>query len=179
MEASKSPEEGRKARRLVQCAVCSFCRQRRPGVDGCAEVCPLSAFLRPGRALLVDPGKPRDPRVRQALEVLQAEWHSATSATSLAERLRISPSHFRRLFKSDLGVPLGRYVRALRLHHAARLLLTTDKRVSDICFGAGFEGVAIFDRAFRGAFGVTPSDYRQRAQAKVQARTKGGDRGAE
>ena len=47
---------------------------------------------------------------------------------------------------------------------AARRLLVTDARLSDIAYEVGFEDPNYFSRMFRRNFGASPQEYRRNAQ---------------
>ena len=47
------------------------------------------------------------------------------------------------------------------------LLRETDRSVTDICFDVGFASRGTFSRTFREIVGVTPSEYRDRAEVKL------------
>src|SRR5688572_2200348 len=50
--------------------------------------------------------------------------------------------------------------RRLRLERAARRLLETDAAITTIAFDAGYETHEAFTRAFRQAYGISPSEFR-------------------
>jgi AraC family transcriptional regulator len=60
-----------------------------------------------------------------------------------------------------VGESLMEHVRRLRLERAALRLRHTDEPVTGIAFDAGYETHESFSRAFRGAFGASPSGYRK------------------
>ena len=62
------------------------------------------------------------------------------------------------------GKSPGAFIQDLRLMVAARRLLVTDERISDIAYQVGFEDPNYFSRMFRKNFGVTPQAYRENAQ---------------
>ncbi|WAS90571.1 AraC family transcriptional regulator [Nannocystis punicea] len=87
----------------------------------------------------------------------------ALDLTALARGAALSPFHFHRVFRGMVGeTPLEMH-RRLRLERAARALLTSDAGVTAIAFDAGYETHEAFTRAFRQAYGVSPSAFRQGA----------------
>lgn len=78
----------------------------------------------------------------------------------LAREAHLSPYHFHRVFGAMVGESLGSYVRRLRLERAAMMLKLGDRPVTLIAFDAGYGTLEAFSRAFRQAFGVSPSRYR-------------------
>jgi AraC-like DNA-binding protein len=79
----------------------------------------------------------------------------------IALGLGISQSHLRARFRASCGVSLGRHLRRLRLERACGLLRLTPNRVSEIAEQCGFNSIYSFSRAFRGAYELSPTVYRQ------------------
>jgi AraC family transcriptional regulator len=52
-------------------------------------------------------------------------------------------------------------MRALRIEHAARLLLGTCMSISEVALESGFSSHSHLCREFRARLGVTPSRYRR------------------
>ena len=61
--------------------------------------------------------------------------------------------------KNATGITLAHYIRKIRLDKAAKLLRTTDMRISEVCYKVGIDSPAYFTRAFKEEFGVSPSEY--------------------
>ena len=80
-----------------------------------------------------------------------------------AEKLGLSPVHFRRLFRKEFGAPGHQYLLRARLHLAARLLRLTDKPVKRVAEECGIPDVCYFTRLFRHRLGTTPVHYRRHA----------------
>jgi AraC-like DNA-binding protein len=83
----------------------------------------------------------------------------------LAVQLHLSPSHLQRLFKRETGVRLGEWLIAKRLEEAAYLLANSYLSVKEIARSAGYEHVSSFIRAFERRYVLTPTRYRDRANA--------------
>ena len=71
---------------------------------------------------------------------------------------------FSKYFKRATGQNFSDLVRKLRLAHARRLLESSDKAISDICYEVGFSNLSNFNRHFLNDTGETPRNYRQRAR---------------
>jgi AraC family transcriptional regulator len=93
-----------------------------------------------------------------------------TMNTSLGERLTIddlarsamfSKFHFSRVFQQVTGISPGRFLSAMRLNEAKRLLVTTSLTVADISHQVGYNSVGTFSSRFRHSVGVSPTTYRQ------------------
>jgi AraC family transcriptional regulator len=84
---------------------------------------------------------------------------------ALAKAAGLSPFHFHRIFRGMVGeTPLEMH-RRLRLERAAVQLAETETAVTSIAFDAGWETHEAFTRAFKQAYGDSPSAYRATAAA--------------
>ena len=61
-----------------------------------------------------------------------------------------------------------KYLNLYRTEQACNLLRTTQKDISDIALDCGFQTLRSFNRAFKAATGLTPTQYRDR---KIQKET--------
>ncbi|GAA4556317.1 GlxA family transcriptional regulator [Pseudonocardia xishanensis] len=84
------------------------------------------------------------------------------SAAALAERARMSPRHFARLFHSETGTTPGKYVEQVRVEAAQRMLTDTDDNVDRIARLCGWGTAEAMRRAFVGLLDESPAAYRVR-----------------
>ena len=83
------------------------------------------------------------------------------SVERLSQVANFSKYHFHRQFSEYAGITVFRYIRLLRLKRASyRLVFSEGTRIIDIALEAGFENPESFSRAFKNAFGQTPSQFR-------------------
>lgn len=80
---------------------------------------------------------------------------------TLAEIAGVHPAHLSRVFREHTGMPVGAYVRRLRIDWAAQELLQTSTPLSDIALRAGFADQSHFTRVFKRQTGLTPGCYRK------------------
>ena len=102
---------------------------------------------------------------REPLRELQA-WivdnpDADRCVAALAARVAMSPRHFARVFREEIGVTPAQYVEDVRVELVRRLLETTDRSVEQIARDAGFGTVETLQRAFRRAVNITPTEYRR------------------
>lgn len=72
-----------------------------------------------------------------------------------------SKYHFHRIFKSIIGEPLSHYINRIKLERSAFLLIhRKDMNITDIAYDIGFTDSAIFSRAFKNNYNVSPAFYR-------------------
>jgi AraC-like DNA-binding protein len=75
-----------------------------------------------------------------------------------------SPFHFNRVFHRLTGVPPIQFHYALRLQQAKRLLISTDLRITDICFEVGYGSLGTFVTRFNALVGLSPTSFRRHAR---------------
>ena len=78
----------------------------------------------------------------------------------LSKTLGYSEYYVSRKFSEISGMKLRDYMRYRRLAFALRELRDTDKGILDIALDYGFTSHEAFTRAFKAAYGITPSAYR-------------------
>jgi transcriptional regulator GlxA family with amidase domain len=106
------------------------------------------------------------PAGRSALQELQ-RWAAANPAqkhdiASLAKRMNLSPRHFSRLFRAEIGMTPATWVEEVRVNAARRLLEQGRESPKQVAAHCGFADANTLRRAFARALGVTPTEYRKR-----------------
>ncbi len=81
---------------------------------------------------------------------------------SLSHRLGYSEFYVSRKFREISGMQFRDYLRNRKLAFALRDLRDTDRSILEIAVDFGFSSHEAFTRAFREAYGITPSDYRKK-----------------
>jgi AraC family transcriptional regulator len=94
-----------------------------------------------------------------ALRVI-ADLDHALELQALARKAALSPFHFHRVFRGMLGETPLELHRRLRLERAAFRLAHDDEPVTRVALEAGYETHESFTRAFRAAYGRSPSEFR-------------------
>ncbi|MEU5545351.1 DJ-1/PfpI family protein [Streptomyces sioyaensis] len=105
---------------------------------------------------------------RRPLRELQ-QWiteHPAAdlSVDALADRAGLSPRHFARAFRDEVGMPPGRYVDRVRLEAARRRLEDTADGIAQVSRHCGYGTPEAMRRSFLRVLGTSPAEYRRRFQ---------------
>ena len=98
---------------------------------------------------------------------IQANLDDDLSLVAVAKRVRLSPFHFHRLFRSAIGETLKQYTQRLRLERAANRLVIHDTTILEVALDSGFQSHETFSREFKRRFQVTPRGYREWARGKL------------
>jgi AraC-like DNA-binding protein len=118
-----------------------------------------------------DPGLARTGRAEPAgAGALHAErmarwvaehFRSPLSLSEVAGEVGLNPNYAATVFRRHWGVSLQQYWLQHRIHHAQRLLATTDRKVIDVALECGFATLSSFYEAFRRRCGCAPRAYRE------------------
>lgn len=109
-------------------------------------------------------GIKQDPRIQVVMEYMASHPSEQFDSERMSKMANMSQSSLRRLFKSAAGKSPGKFIKELRMMTAARSLLATDERISQIAYDLGFDDPNYFARQFRETFGVSPQTYRKNAR---------------
>lgn len=123
-------------------------------------------FKRPGGQMQFTRKGAAVPAGRAALQELQ-RWVAANpgldhSVASLAKRMELSPRHFARLFRTEVGITPATWVEDARVNAARRLLELGHEAPKQVAKHCGFADADTLRRAFVRHVGVTPAEYRKR-----------------
>jgi transcriptional regulator GlxA family with amidase domain len=103
---------------------------------------------------------------RDALRRIQAyardHLDADLSVERLAERSGMSPRHFARCFKTEVGMTPARYVSQLRTEAARRLLEEGKRPIEQIARDCGFNTPETLRRTFARELKTPPREYRRR-----------------
>ncbi len=105
---------------------------------------------------------------RRAVErVITAARERLDEPISLHDMSRVaylSEFHFNRVFHQITGLPPAKFVSAMRLDEAKRLLLNTNMSITDVCFDVGYNSLGTFTRRFTQRVGLGPREFRYLAE---------------
>ena len=95
------------------------------------------------------------------------EYTSNLSLDTFSRILFVNPKHLGGLFIRDTGKSYRKYLSDLRLEKALRLIMTTDRSITDIALSVGFANVTYFNRVFREKYGMSPGNMRSADENKL------------
>ncbi|GAA1439534.1 AraC family transcriptional regulator [Leifsonia poae] len=105
----------------------------------------------------------RDPHIARAIEAMRGDPGNAWTLESLARVARSSRSVFAGRFRELVGESPTRYLTALRMEQAERLLRSERLTIGEAAQRLGYGSDAAFSRAFRRHAGESPATWRRRA----------------
>jgi transcriptional regulator GlxA family with amidase domain len=112
-----------------------------------------------------------DQRVQAVIVRLAESITNKPPVTELADAVNLSPSHLRRLFKAETGIPLHQYIKSLRLQKSKELMEHTFLNMKQIMFAVGVKDKSQFARDFKRLTGFTPTQYTARFRLTEEFKT--------
>ena len=98
----------------------------------------------------------------QIMDYVEKHLFEKITLSDIASSCFYNPVYFSRKFKMYFGKNLSNYLRERRLHEAARMLLETDRQITDIYTACCFSDKSQFYRLFKSRYGCTPTEYRNK-----------------
>lgn len=89
-----------------------------------------------------------EKRINKVLHYVQNGFQQKITLKKAASIIHLSESAFCKYFKKLNGKTFSDYVNEIRIAHACKLLIETDKPISQIAFDSGFESLTYFNRVF-------------------------------
>jgi AraC family transcriptional regulator len=109
-------------------------------------------------------GRRRPLWLDEARDLLHAGPDQQLRVGEIAALVGVHPVHLTRTFRAHYGMPVGAYLRNLRLEQAAHALADSTSSIADIAAQAGFYDQSHFGRTFKRQYGLTPHEYRRGAR---------------
>jgi len=103
-------------------------------------------------------------RFEKVFVYIEQHLDESMSVEQLSRVAHFSKFHFHRQFSQYAGTGVTAYVRLLRLKRASHRLVFSREKIIHVALEAGFESPEAFARAFRQAFGQSPSQFRTSPQ---------------
>lgn len=103
-------------------------------------------------------------RLQLMMQYIHQKFAYNISLSDIADQAKVSKSTALNLFQRYLGISPVTYLVNYRLQEAAKLLASTEKKVTVISKDTGFDSVDYFCKAFKKYYNLTPTEYRKKAQ---------------
>ncbi|MZG16859.1 helix-turn-helix domain-containing protein [Streptomyces sp. SID5914] len=104
---------------------------------------------------------PRTPVLRLVQEAVQGDPTADHGLEALAARVRVSPRHLTRMFRTELDTTPAKYVELVRFD-LAKALLDAGHNATEAATRSGFSSYESLRRAFARHLGLSPIRYQQR-----------------
>ena len=101
--------------------------------------------------------------IERVVDAMRQRLGEPMALQQMARIALMSPYHFNRVFHAMTGIPPCRFLTALRIEAAKRLLLRTRMSVTSVCFEVGYESLGSFITRFSQQVGTSPRALRRLA----------------
>ncbi|MGV9252044.1 helix-turn-helix transcriptional regulator [Streptomyces sp. NPDC003697] len=112
--------------------------------------------------------------ILRVIEEMHVNLGQELTIDDMARTAMFSKFHFTRVFRSVTGTSPRRFLSALRLQEAKRLLVSTDLSVADVSSHVGYCSIGTFSSRFKACVGVPPSKFRELGGRVVELLTAPG-----
>ena len=99
--------------------------------------------------------------LERTVESMHENLGEPLTVDDLARTAMFSKFHFSRVFQRMTGLSPVRFLSALRIQEAKRLLRSTSLTVADISHQVGYNSVGTFSTRFHTSVGMSPREYRR------------------
>ena len=121
----------------------------------------LASFTHLRQFRLAKEGIEKDP-VNESINFMLGNLDRKLKLEEMAEEVRLSASHFSRLFAERTGHSPIDYFIQLKIQRACQLLNNSDWSIAEVAREMGFEDQFYFSRLFRKVMNMSPREYRKR-----------------
>jgi AraC family transcriptional regulator len=124
---------------------------------------PFSEWRNAASLFRADPPARQDVRIRRAMQRMREHVGEAIDMDRLAAESSLSRAHFFALFRRSTNLTPSVFANVLRMEAAIDALANDDATLVDLSDRLGFSAQSHFTRFFRQHLGITPTDYRRKA----------------
>ncbi|TDW50115.1 AraC family transcriptional regulator [Flavobacterium sp. 270] len=108
--------------------------------------------------------EPKADRLSEVFQYVNKNYKKNISLIEIAAVANMTPTSFCRMFKLKTKKNFVDYLHEIRVSNACRLLLETDKSMSEIAYECGYKTASNFNKLFKKCKGITPTDFKNNAQ---------------
>lgn len=103
----------------------------------------------------------KEQYVKEALRVIQGNYHKDLSMDFLCQHLSISRSYLFTLFKEHMGMSPKQYIMDYRIRQAVLLMKNKRLNITDVARSVGYEDPLVFSKMFKKNKKMSPKFYRK------------------
>ena len=111
-------------------------------------------------------------RIKRITKYIKENFKEKITLDELAKKEDLNYHYLSRFINDKLGISFQEYLNKLRLEEAARLLLTTNKSITEISNCSGFANINSFLNVFKEEYDTTPSVYREKEIKRSKVNNK-------
>ena len=97
--------------------------------------------------------------IRRAQQYISAHVREKLTVPLVARHVDVSPSYLTALFRKNLQISPGEYVRRVKLQESKQMIREDNMNFTEIAAALQYSTVHHFSRQFKDKFGITPTEY--------------------
>lgn len=105
--------------------------------------------------------------ISRAITFIHTNINEKITVSQIAHSVNMSTSHFARLFKLETGETPLAYLQAVRLERVKKLLVSSNKTITEIALENGFSSSAYLSTSFMKKYDMTPSTYQKKFKSRI------------
>ncbi len=122
----------------------------------------IAEYQLPGKGILSE----KNSITEKFLQLLASNWRIVNEVSAYAKLLHVSPGHLNEMVKQQTGKKTISWIQEKKITEIKRLLIYTEKTISEIAYETGFEDPSYFNRFFKKMDGDTPLIFRKKNHEK-------------
>ncbi len=99
--------------------------------------------------------------LESVFKYIDKNYQEQITLDEVAKVANFSMYHFTRFFKEATGLTFWQYLNNYKISKAVNLLLASTDSIAEIAFKCGFNSIKTFNRVFKQAKGVSPSQFKR------------------
>lgn len=103
--------------------------------------------------------------IRHISEFIRKHYAQSLSLAQVSEMSGMSQTGFSTKFKQYIGKTFTEFRNEIRIRMAKHLLEQSERKIMDIAQDVGYDDLSFFNKMFKSAVGVSPSQYRNSSSA--------------
>lgn len=107
-------------------------------------------------------------RMARIISYLTENFEKKIDLGEVSSIAHMTPNAFCRYFKKRTRKSFTQYLNEIRIRHACNLLIEGRTQIANICYQSGFNTLTNFNRQFKSFMNVTPSEYMERYEVKME-----------
>lgn len=101
-------------------------------------------------------------RMKTVFDFIEENYQNNITITDAAREINLTDSAFYKFIKRHTKKKFTQILNEYRINHASKLLINTQMTVAETCFDSGFKNLSYFNRKFKEAFYVSPTEFRMK-----------------
>ncbi|OAB36873.1 hypothetical protein PMSD_11250 [Paenibacillus macquariensis subsp. defensor] len=99
------------------------------------------------------------------IRIIESNYDQDLSLDYLAGKVHLSGSYLSHLFKKRTGTSVVKYINQYRMEKAKEFLDQSNYKINDVYKMVGYSDFSYFGVSFKQHFGLTPTQYREKARS--------------